>query len=107
MEPVWEYYEAEIDGEAATMHVDMRLADRVPLPELPMLVWVQVLVPDAEVLQDTARTQWLDLLEHALAQYLAARMQALLVGYVAWHTQWNTTSMPPMRSTWTRQCTPS
>jgi uncharacterized protein (TIGR01619 family) len=84
MEPVWDYYEAEIDGEAAVMHVDMRLADRVPLPELPMLVWVQVLVPDAEVLNDTARTQWLDLLEHALAQYLAARMQALLVGYVAW-----------------------
>ncbi|MBX3102649.1 MAG: DUF695 domain-containing protein [Bacteroidetes bacterium] len=85
MEPVWEYYDAEIDGEPAVMHVDVRLADRAPVNELPMLVWVQVVLPDEDALPRKARQEWLDLLEHSLAQYLAGRMQALLVGYVVWN----------------------
>lgn len=84
MSDMWDFYFARVNGEVASLFVDLGIDASAPMPDRPHLlwVWVQLQAPRSDGLSSSDEAPALYAIEAALNQTLAESHQAEPVGRI-------------------------
>lgn len=82
----WNFYDCQIDGQQASITLDMDLVEAAPLAEMPWLLTVDIALrePTAAGLATREENEQLGVLEDALVEDLELLARARLVGRLTW-----------------------